>query len=315
MRVLLLVVLVALSTVLHAQLEVGLRGHWTFGAGSTMDLSGQNNNGSIVGGVSTTNDRSGNPGCALLFPGNNSHVTVPFSADLDIAPADAFTVSLWYQGGSTAVGDLEWLFGKRAAGGSFEATDYALSLYDLNRVLGSSGNSTALWSPVMPPIPDAQWHHVALIYTNGNWQLWLDDVLVVAPIQQTFVSQSNHGIAMGVQFAGALDDIRFYDRAVSPQEVDLLFQEAANCASTTGLPESVTPAMSAAPNPATDVLTVQLSQPNGTLELFDATGRSVLRRGVTSTTATLHLGHLTEGVYLLRYGSGASAVVKRIAKR
>src|SRR5690606_26358707 len=101
---------------------------------------------------------------------------------------------------------------------------------DLNRVLCLAGNTGSLWSPVMPPIPDTDWHNLAYIYDNGYQQIWLDNQLVIADsLQQNFVTQSNHGVTIGEYFSGAMDDIRFYDRALSPQEVDLLFQETSSC--------------------------------------------------------------------------------------
>lgn len=317
MRKLILPILgICLSTGIHAQLSLGLLGHWTFSSGSTLDLSGQANHATIMGSVGTTADRDGNAGCAMQFDGTTSNVSVPFSPDFDRAPADAFTISLWYQGGSSEAGDLEWLFSKRTVATGFASADYAVALYDLNRVLGTVGDNGSLWSPVMPPVPDPQWHHVAFIYNNGYQQLWLDNALVVADsTQQNMVNQSTQGITIGEHFTGAMDDIRYYDRAVSALEVDLLFQEDANCATTTGLAELSAATISVAPNPTTDVLTVQLPKANGTLELFDATGRNVLRRSVNNTTTTLQLGHLTNGVYLLRYGNGANAVVTRITKR
>ncbi|MEZ4740536.1 MAG: LamG-like jellyroll fold domain-containing protein [Flavobacteriales bacterium] len=251
----------------------------------------------------------------MQFPGTTSHVAIPFSADLDVEATDAFTISLWYQGGSEEMGDLEWLFAKRAAGSSWNTTDYALSLYDLNRVL-ASGSNGELWSPVMPPIPDPTWHHLAYRYNNGIHHIWLDNVLVGSDsTQQVTVGQSAQGITIGEQFEGAMDDIRYYGRALSAEEVELLYQEDAACTIGTGLSEAAAPVLSATPNPATDLLTVQLPTAGGTLELFDATGRSVHRLAVTDRTAVLSLGHLPKGMYLLQYGSGAGAVVQRIAKR
>jgi hypothetical protein len=225
----------------NAQLNVGLKAHWTFGAGSTADISGNGHDGTVLGNVTTTTDRDGNPGCAMLFPGDTSEISVPFSSDFDIAPTAAFTVSLWYQGGSVAPGDLEWLFAKRTASNGIYSNDYAVSLYDLNRVLGTLGGNGDLWSPVMPPVPDAQWHHVAYVYDNGVQQIWQDDILQAwDSTQQVLVGQSGQGIIIGEHFQGAIDDIRFYDRDLTTAEIGLLYQEPASC-SIMGIAEPVAP--------------------------------------------------------------------------
>ena len=312
MKHLLLPCLILLAVPAEAQLNLGLKGHWTFAGGSAIDLSGQTNDGTVMGGVTQTVDRAGSPGCALQFPGNTSHVTIPFSSDFDQGPADAFSISLWYQGGSSNGTDQEWLFAKRQVGASWVDTDYGLVLYDLNQVLGSLGPNGEVWSNVLPPVPDPQWHHVVYIYDNGTQQLWLDNMLVNSSTQPVFVGQSSEGIVIGEQFLGAIDDVRYYDRAVSNTDVALLFQETANCATSTGMAERDALAIIVAPNPATDRLTVHLPEARGSLELLDATGRSVQRVDVTNTTTLLQVAHLPDGLYLLSYSNGPATAVQRI---
>jgi hypothetical protein len=313
MRKLLLALAAPALLTANAQLDMGLVAHWNFGAGSLADVSGNAHNGTTVGNITSTTDRNGSTGCAMQFPGETSHIAIPHSTDFDIAADGAFTISLWYQGGSEEWGDQEWLFAKRA--NSAFSNDYALSLYDLNRALGNIADENYLWSPVMPPIPDVQWHHIAYIQSNGNQQLWQDNVLQAwDSTQQAVVSQSTEGIVIGQYFEGAIDDIRFYGRDLSAAEVGLLFQETGNCVAT-GIAESATTTITVAPNPTTGTLTVQLPSGSGTqpLELFDTTGRSVLQQNATGTT-TLHLDQLPSGLYFLRCGTGAQAEVLRVAK-
>lgn len=316
MRPFLILLLASLTITASAQLDLGLLAHWTFTAGGVVDVSGNGHDAVVVGAVTGTADRAGGSGCAKLFTGVSDHLAVPFSPAFDLAAEDAFTISIWYQGGSAEAGDHESLFARRDPSGSPFTTDYSVNLYDLNRVLGSVGEQGYLWSPVEPPIPDAQWHHVAYIYSNGIQQIWQDNVLQAwDSTQQAFISQSTEGLVLGQYFEGAMDDIRFYDRALNPAEVALLYQEPAVCGST-GMAELGISGVALSPNPARDLLTVYLpgaafAQPR-LLELFDATGRSVQRLQATGNTVTLPLADLPSGLYLLRIGSGASALVERV---
>lgn len=300
----------------NAQLNVGLKAHWTF-SGGTNDISGNGHDGTIEGTVTPATDRAGNVGCAFAFPGDSSRIDVAFHGDFDIAPAGEFTMSLWYQGGSLEMGDLEWIFRKRNTPGFYHSWNYALALYDVNRGLYFGGDDQSLWSNVIPNIPDPTWHNLVGIYSNGIHQLWLDNVLQASDSAQTlFISQSAEGISIGESFTGAVDDIRFYDRALSASEVGLLFAETSSCA--TAVEEVNAFAVSVAPNPATEVITIRANEPLSlnlrAIELTDASGRPVRRATLRASGGDLDIRELPEGLYFLRIGAGEGAIVKKVIK-
>jgi len=304
------------ATGANAQLNIGLQAHWTF-SGGTGDASGNGHDGTIVGTVTPATDRAGNAGCAFAFPGDSSRIDVPFHADFNIPTSGEFTVSLWYQGGSSDMGDLEWLFRKRNTPGLYHSWNYGLSLYDVNRGLYFGGDDGQLWSSVLPNIPDPQWHNLVGIYSNGDHQLWLDNVLVASdPSQTVFLTQSNEGISIGETFTGLVDDIRFYDRALNTNEVGLLFAETSSCA--TAVEEQEVFSVSIAPNPASDVITISANEALPlnlrAIELTDATGRVVRRAALRASGGEVDIRELPEGLYFLRIGAGAGAVVKKVVK-
>ncbi len=316
MRNSLLLATICTSVLASAQLNVGLKAHWIFSGGAA-DVSGNAHSGTIIGTVVPGPDRAGNPSCALSFPGDSSHIAVPFDADFNIAPSGAFTLSLWYQGGSPNAGDLEWIFRKRNTPGFYHNWNYALALYDVNRGLYFGGDDGQLWSNVIPNIPDPTWHNLVGVYSNGIHQLWLDNVLQASDSSQTlFLSQSNEGISIGETFTGLVDDIRFYDRALTDNEVGLLFAESASCATTVEAVEAFT--VSVAPNPASDMITIRANEPLSVnmraIELTDATGRLVRRATLRASGGDVDIRELTEGIYFLRIGAGDGAIVKKVLK-
>lgn len=312
----LLLLTLGLATGVNAQLNVGLKAHWTFSGGTT-DASGNGHDGTIVGTVTPATDRAGNAGCAVAFPGDSSHIDVPFHSDFDITPTGAFTMSLWYQGGSPEMGDLEWIFRKRNTPGFYHSWNYALALYDVNRGLYFGGDDQNLWSNVIPNFPDPSWHNIVGIYDNGVHQLWLDNVLQASDSNQTlFISQSTEGISIGETFTGIVDDIRFYDRALSASEVGLLFAETSSCATDVEELEAFT--VSIAPNPTSDVITIRandvLPAYMRVVELTDATGRLVRRSTLRANGVEMNVRDLPEGLYFLRMGAGEGALVKKVIK-
>lgn len=316
MRNALLLAAVCGTALTNAQLNIGLKAHWTF-SGSASDASGNGHDGSIVGTVTPATDRAGNAGCAFAFPGDSSHIDVPFHTDFDITPTGEFTMSLWYQGGSTDVGDLEWIFRKRNTPGFYHSWNYALALYDVNRGLYFGGDDQNLWSTVIPNIPDPTWHNLVGIYSNGVHQLWLDNVLQASDSNQTlFISQSVEGISIGETFTGSVDDIRFYDRALSVSEVGLLFTESSSCATAVEEVEAFT--VSIAPNPASDVITIRannaLPANMRAIELTDATGRLVRRGTLRMSGGEVDVRELPKGLYFMRIGVGKGAILKKVVK-
>ncbi len=312
----LLILAISIATCANAQLNIGLKAHWTFSGGTT-DVSGNGYNGTIVGNVQPTTDRSGNPNCAFTFDGDTTHIIIPFGNDFNISPNGAYSISLWYQGGSIEMGDLEWLFRKRNTPLLYHFWNYGLALYDLNKPLYFCGDDQSLWAPNDPPMLDPQWHNLVGIYSNGDHQLWLDNVLIASDMSQTnFVTQSLEGSIIGDGFTGSIDDIRFYDRALNTNEVGLLFAETSSCA--TAVEEVEAFAVSVAPNPASDVITISANEALPVnlraIELTDATGRLVRRAALRASGGDVDIRELPEGLYFLRIGAGEGAIVKKVVK-
>lgn len=98
------------------------------------------------------------------------------------------------------------------------------------------------------PIADGTWHHVALTYDGATLQLWVDGALdAEGPIAgapqagtgQLHLGGYHYGSGECCYLAGAIDDVRLYERALSAAEVAVLANPscagAGGCAPTEGL--------------------------------------------------------------------------------
>lgn len=306
--------MLAFSTCASAQLSNGLKGQWTFG-GDYTDGSGNGHNATTTGTVAFTTDRFGSPNCAVLFSGD--HLTTADGPDFDISDTGAFSISLWYQGGSANVGDLEIMFERWSPSVAPVPTDYHIGIYDVNKPSFGS-----LYSPVVMPAPgvtpnDQNWHHMVGIYESYNWYLYFDDQLVASATPSQYgIFQGAGEIRMGRGFFGALDDVRFYDRVLTPIEIDSLFYEQNTCA-TNGLAENGSNELTIGPNPTTGPVQVQLpSMPEqGTiLSVIDLTGRTVFRERMSSRSLSIDLSGSPAGLYFVRLASPSAEQVVKVVR-
>lgn len=86
---------------------------------------------------------------------------------------------------------------------------------------------------------------------------------------------------------------------------------------TLGIPENKLLSFEMYPNPASDVLTVQL--PTGTekaeVSVFDYTGRLVSSKTISSNDSTLDVQNISKGIYIIRVATNSKIGVQRFIKK
>ena len=151
---------------------------------------------------------------SLLFDGIDDYVSTEFVLN----PADgAFSVYVWIKGGApgqviiSQTDDFNWLCMDASEG----------NLMTELRYVSRGGSGPPLISQT--PIIDDVWHHVGLSWDGTNRILYVDDVEVARDTQPSLVSLGG-GLYIGTGgnrepgtfWSGLIDDIRIYNRAVSP---------------------------------------------------------------------------------------------------
>jgi PKD repeat protein len=66
------------------------------------------------------------------------------------------------------------------------------------------------------------------------------------------------------------------------------------------------------PNPATNLINVKADVPVIALEITDLAGRIILTQAVSSSSATLHIGALQKGIYLLKIHTADACYTRRV---
>ena len=148
---------------------------------------------------------------ALLLDGVDDYVSTAFVLDPAAAP---FSVFAWVKGGAPGQVILS-----QAGGANWLTIAPTGALMTELKSPGRFGKS--LISQVV--ITDGQWHRVGLFWDGTNRVLYVDDVEVARDTQANLAASAGSlylgagkGLEPGCFWTGLIDDVRVYDRAVTP---------------------------------------------------------------------------------------------------
>jgi hypothetical protein len=207
-------------------LDDGLVGYWTFDSisGTTApDSSPLKNDGLLVGDPVVVPGRIGS---ALQFDGRRSHVAVPSHPSLVLT--GPFTICAWVKptGSERRNVAIAEKWDDAPAGSKGLIRGYMLRLTG-NRphlVVSEADGSGEVSSP--KPIPPDEWTFVAGVFDGTAQAIYVNGVLErkVASTKGSQPSTNSFRIGMsggggGQHFLGAIDDVRVYSRALSPQDI------------------------------------------------------------------------------------------------
>jgi hypothetical protein len=169
------------------------------------------NNGTLFG-LPTWQPTGGKVKGTLQFDGIDDYVSTPFVLD---PGKQAFSVFAWVKGGGpgqailSQAGGANWLMAS--------APDGTLA----TELKGSGRKDKPLGSAAV--ITDGNWHRVGLSWDGSNRILYVDDIAVARDTQASLVGSTGN-LTMGAGstmspasfWKGLIDDVRIYDRAVTP---------------------------------------------------------------------------------------------------
>ena len=215
-----------------ASLANGLAAWYPF-CGNPNDESGNGNDG-IVHGASLTSDRFGNTNSAYQFNGISDSIRVADAPELNIRTGQSFSIALWLK--QDTLNSAKYFFSKYS-GSMGQGPAYAFGTQDVPNPGGgyayfeSPGGSNETRGSRF--IADANWHHFVCVFNSGlNITMYLDgdtDVVSSISFSDSIVNALDISIGTGGYqtsqqfFKGKLDDIGLWNRALSVQEVQQLY--------------------------------------------------------------------------------------------
>lgn len=337
--------------------STGPLAHWSMN-GNPNDVSGNGHHGTLHN-VTLTTGRNGIANSAYFFNGTGSYISVPYSPVWNVTQytigavikPTAFNTALCQgnyivaRGGQTP-GRWAVSYNDNQSNDCYTVDTSAFLFQNYPGMALSAANYTQYG----PPLHTNTWYTVIATY-DGTWaKLYVNGVLYSAVIYAAGMSATTDSVLIGREtanpassypfpFIGAIDDIRFFNRVLSTNEItDYSIPVPSAPPSDTGTTGggsntgggtggsgnlavatvSTEEPFQLSPNPATqaaDLLFSGAQTEPAELRLFDALGRLVFQAPVLNGHLHLDLASYPSGVYIARLRSGNSEWVRRLTKQ
>ncbi|HKQ36514.1 MAG TPA: LamG-like jellyroll fold domain-containing protein [Verrucomicrobiae bacterium] len=206
---------------------------WPFD-GSAQDVAG-NNNGTLVGNPAF---KTGEVGQALHFDYLDDAMRVPANPALDVGQSSGFTIEGWIKSDDLTVQHpiVEWNNDAGSIGTHFWTSQMGFD-GQISSLFANIIDTTGVGHGIRTPsglLTTDRFYHVALTYdkASGVATIYIDGSRVAQENLGTFTPQtSSHfyvglrssGTATGNRFAGDIDELSLYNRALSGAELHAIF--------------------------------------------------------------------------------------------
>lgn len=198
--------------------------------GNAEDSSGYGHHGRLEGPVATTN-RFDEPNRALAFSGKGDFVVLEHPTLLS---PEAFSISIWARYDESATMNW-WNNAVISQDDNGRRPDHAGRVFQLSTMGYNVRIHLMKQAPDVTanhPVQRGVWYHLAASYDGTQFTLYMNGE-VQSTQEHTFRPHAEEPIFIGKKnsaeprfyFHGALDDLRIYNRAVSPEEVMALYTE------------------------------------------------------------------------------------------
>ena len=286
--------------------------HYNFD-GNANDSSGNNYHGTL-NGPTFGEDRFGNANSAIYFDGINDYVDFPNLAALK--PNLPVSFAFWVKYESTNVNDravFNTSFEEDRSSGIYFNSQSSTGNYAINYGDGTPAYmSSTRRSYVTNQAIDTDWHHIVIVVNSGtNMKIYVDckdhGGVYSGTGGNLFYSSTpgslgRHDRALNIPanyFKGALDDFRYFDRAITLNEISDL------CNVLLSIEDEVVSAsfdVTMHPNPATHILNINAKKANvDFIAIYNTMGQQVY---YNKFTPTINVTNFKNGLYFVNFIKG-----------
>jgi Concanavalin A-like lectin/glucanases superfamily len=214
---------------LESLVPEGATAYWPFDSDFSEVLSGAAGAGGTD--VSISSDAKIGDGAAL-FEGADLEIESALfypEANAPMGPEDQFTISLWINTDDEGLG---WLFGKTldetyVEGGKGVYLESGDVVFDLSWI--------GEWRAEGVGVNDGEWHHIAVVKNDEEVLIYVDGEEAGGDVYEDWSSDEGTVVTIGAAweeegsdwpgtFQGLMDDVTFYDSALSAEEIAAIFE-------------------------------------------------------------------------------------------
>lgn len=184
-----------------------------------------NNNGSVL--VNSPTWSTGKIGNALTFDGANDYAVMPSNSAISQFGTGEFTVSVWYKSSSATD---QFLIDNKTAGTNLAGYDVFLSPSGAAnfRVADGTTQHVAI-SPI--GLSDGLWHHLVGTRSSAGLKIYIDGTQAGTNTNGGAFNVTNstnmyfgsYNSTPSLPFNGSMDEVRFYNRALSATEISNMY--------------------------------------------------------------------------------------------
>ena len=295
----------------NAQLPIaGLIAYYPF-SGDAKDLSGNGNDGSIVG-ATLTNDRFGKEKSAYYFDGLSNYILTSLVPPLDTHER-SFTFWAKAENNTEASSNYVFSYGKASEGAAF------MGFVDCHSsVFGAEVSDGTKYIP--HPSICSTWLHYAIVLAPSLYPL-LSDVKIYLNgtlvnnaeyynQNKPILTQPGNSLNIGRNFyqdlegnsyyKGSIDEMRIYNRALSDAEIKTIATEEVvteiyNIQSEFGLVKIF-------PNPSSNSITISINNPseNFTINIINQQSEIIHSEIINESIFQVQLSKFKPGLYLIQ---------------
>ena len=162
---------------------------------------------------------------ATSFNGTDNYISIPDSPEFDLT--GAFTISAWVKTSQSA---QEAIVCKD--GDSSDYPNYCIDfLSGTIRLFGYEGSSGKGLAVASKDISDNEWHHIVGTFDGvDNWNIYVDVTATGSATEAASLTTTNKPLLIGdramrasMEYNGSIDEVRFYNRALSTDEITALY--------------------------------------------------------------------------------------------
>jgi hypothetical protein len=212
----------------YASLRQGLVGAWCPSLGASgfrlIDRSGYGNHGTLTNMDPGTDWVASGNGLALDFDGVDDYVNAKIPT-IELS-TDGCTLSLWYKNSTGTTGVYAALCSSTSGTQFliFQASGSAINLGQRNNAGGDGSTSGGTWQ-------SASWKNIIAVstplaltlYSNGSQTSTLSRTSGATTFNQISIGALNRAGSLSNYSISQQDDIRIYNRAITPSEIQLLY--------------------------------------------------------------------------------------------